>query len=267
MQPRRMLFAAVVIVAAATAATWVVSQPPRRFGAAPVDVASVENAASAAGEPHAAQPRRGAGTIGARAGSLGAVAAPGEYRSRASQRGDAGAGQRLPRAPRPSPLPGVASDSTAAQPESADAPGSLAWSGQGVEVIAPPTPGRDPRDGERVRESDPPPDPTTIASGFPPAQPTPAPPVTPPRATPPDSPSNGTPDPPSSRAPDAGDGSGNDSGGHADGPGSETPVPNQGPLSEAEIARRVPDSLPPPIQAVEANRIRTNSGIAASFTN
>jgi hypothetical protein len=199
-----------VIVAAATAATWVVSQPPRKFGAAQVEVASVGNAASAAAESHAIQPRRGAGTVGARAGSLGAVAAPGEYDTRASQNGGAEDVQGTGRAPRPAPKPDLPSVSTDAPADASAAPSELAWSGQGVEAIAPPTPGRDPRDRESVRESDPPPDPTTIASGFPPPAPAPAPPVvTPPRVnadpgpgtTPPPVTTNNPPPPPIAEPP------------------------------------------------------------------
>jgi hypothetical protein len=151
MQLRRMLFALVVIVAAASAGTWFFSRAPRKFPAPRSEVASAERAADTREPSHAVQPRRGAGTIGARAGSLGAVAAPGEYDDRASQHGDAGESARFGRAPR-----------------------EVAWSGRGVEGIAPPTPGRDPSDSEPTQASPPPADPTTVASsGFPSAAPAP----------------------------------------------------------------------------------------------
>jgi hypothetical protein len=159
---RRLLIAAVAIVALAAAASWIAQRGPRKFGPEPVELASVERATPTAQPPHAVQPRRGAGTVGARAGSLGAVAAPGEYKSRASQNGDVEI-PRFGRAPRPSPVPQGGSISTDAQPgEIAE----IAWAGSGVEVIPPPTPGRDPRDGESAGESDAPPDPTVFAPGL-----------------------------------------------------------------------------------------------------
>ena len=164
---RRLLFAAVAIVALAGAASWIAQRGPRKFGE-PVELASVERAA-AAQPPHAVQPRRGAGTVGARAGSLGAVAAPGEYE--ASQNGDADI-PRFGRAPRPSPVPQGGSVSTDAQPEEI---AEIAWAGSGVEVIPPPTPGRDPRDSESAGESDAPPDPTVFAPGLLPDPPAPEP--------------------------------------------------------------------------------------------
>ena len=169
---RRLLIAAVAIVALAAAASWIAQRGPRKFGPEPVELASVERATPTAQPPHAVQPRRGAGTVGARAGSLGAVAAPGEYKSRASQNGDVDI-PRFGRAPRPSPVPQGGSVSTDAQPgESAE----IAWAGSGVEVIPPPTPGRDPRDGESAGESDAPPDPTVFAPGLLPSEtPTPEP--------------------------------------------------------------------------------------------
>ncbi|HEX5065516.1 MAG TPA: hypothetical protein VFY49_05340 [Myxococcota bacterium] len=213
MQLRRMLYALVVIVAAVSAGTWISSRAPRKIPAPRPEVASAERAADSAEPPHAVQPRRGAGTVGARAGSLGAVAAPGEYNDAASQHGDAGESASFGRAP-----------------------SDVAWSGRGVEGIAPPTPGRDPSDSEPTQES-PPPDPTTIASsgfaaGLAPQAEAPA-----------------------TRAPSE------------PAPGSDEGVPNRGPLSEAEIAALVDHSLPPEVQKIEADRIRTNSNVAADFTH
>ena len=91
MQLRRMLIALIVIVAAASAGTWFFSRAPRKFPAPRQEVASAERAADTREPSHAVQPRRGAGTVGARAGSLGAVAAPGEYNDTASPHGDADA--------------------------------------------------------------------------------------------------------------------------------------------------------------------------------
>lgn len=150
---RRLLYAAVAIVALAAVASWIAQRGPRKFGE-PLEVASVERASSDA--PLAVQPRRGAGTIGARAGSLGAVAAPREYESRASQHGDAEEIARYGRAPRPAPKPDLPSVSTDAT-EGDDAPAEIAWSGRGVEDVPPPTPGRDPRDSEPAQEGDAPP--------------------------------------------------------------------------------------------------------------
>jgi hypothetical protein len=241
MPPLRLLIAAAVVVAVAIAATWVVSQPPRKFGAANVEVASA--ATSAANAPDAVLPRRGAGTVGARAGSLGAVAAPGEWNTKASQHGDAsgaGAGPRFPRAPRPSPLPDVASASTDAPTANADPPGPLVWTGQGVEAIAPPAPGRDPRDGESAQESGPPPDPTTIASsGFPPAEAPPAPQAFEPRSDAPgptprnDAPGASTDS--SGSPPESG-------GGHEDGPGPDNAVPSTS-MTQARVDQLVGEAI------------------------
>jgi hypothetical protein len=159
---RRLLYAAVAIVALAAVTSWIAQRGPRKFGE-PVEVASVEPAAE---QPLQVQPRRGAGTVGARAGSLGAVAAPGEYKNRASQSGDAEAFERYGRAPRPAPKPDIESRSTDAQPEGDDAPAELAWSGRGVEDVPPPTPGRDPRDSETAQENGAPP---VFAPGSPPS--------------------------------------------------------------------------------------------------
>jgi hypothetical protein len=79
-------------------------------------------------------PRRGAGTVGARAGSLGAVAAPG---------GRTSSGSSAP----------AATGST-----------DVGESGPGVENVPPPTPGRDPRELERTDATEAPPDPTAFAS-------------------------------------------------------------------------------------------------------
>jgi hypothetical protein len=67
-------------------------------------------------------------------------------------------------------VPQGGSISTDAQPgEIAE----IAWAGSGVEVIPPPTPGRDPRDSESAGESDAPPDPTVFAPGLLPDPPAP----------------------------------------------------------------------------------------------
>lgn len=257
---RRLLFAAVSIVALAAAASWIAQRGPRKFGPEPVEVASVERATPTAQAPQV-QPRRGAGTTGARAGSLGAVAAPGEYE--ASQNGGAEI-PRFGRAPRPSPVPQHGSISTDAQPEGGDAPAELAWSGRGVEEIPPPTPGRDPRDGESAGESDAPPDPTTIAAAGSPAPDAPAPRTEQPapRAESPSEPSRGGAD------------SGADPVGAHESPDSGEPVTADSPLTADQIDdladKQVAGLDPAEAEAVKpivVEQITTNSNQAFDWTN
>lgn len=137
---RRMLLALVAIAAAVFAGTWIASKALRRSDPERGEVARLEGSAtSGAGSPSTNRPRGGAGTVGARAGSLGAVAAPGERTSRASQPGDTGGAPRV------------------AQDEGSD---------RGVESV--PAPGRDPRDHATTPESVPPDPTTTATSGAPP---------------------------------------------------------------------------------------------------
>lgn len=238
---RRLLFAAVAIVALAAAASWIAQRGPREFGPEPVELASVERATPTAQPPHAVQPRRGAGTVGARAGSLGAVAAPGEYE--ASQNGDADI-PRFGRAPRPSPVPQGGSVSTDAQPEEI---AEIAWAESGVEVIPPPTPGRDPRDSESAGESDAPPDPTVFAPGLLPDPPAPLSETPAPRS---ESPAHESP---------------SDSG---------EPVTADGPLTPEQIDRIVdqklrglPDDQADPLEPIVREDTEDKARAACDFTN
>jgi hypothetical protein len=236
MRARTLLLAGGLVAIAALAVIagsgLVGSEPPRAIGAKTSGVSGNSARRDDTATPQPAthelgSPRRGAGTVGARAGSLGAVAAPGGRT--------------------PPPAEARAAEAGATEPG-----WPTGWSGHGVEDVPPPTPGRDPREGETLEEAQSPPAPNAIASAG-------AAGIAPPPAI------------SGARAPRASSGGSDDSGAHPDQAGSNEAVPSQGPLSEDEIALRLQKALPEgqaiPLSELLANDIRNKSNVASDLSH
>ena len=228
MRARTWLFVGGLVASAALAGHLLLgSEESRGSAAEPAGVAANSTLRDDTAAPLPATqtrpPRRGAGTVGARAGSLGAVAAPGGRTS-------------------PGSSPPAATGST-----------DVGWSGPGVENVPPPTPGRDPREGEPTSQGGAPAGPTAFASSGGAAS---------------------APSSPAARAaaqPTRATTGGDESAAQPESTGPDEAVPSKGPLPEDEIAKRADANLPEgrvmPAWPIEANRIRTNSNTAADFSH